>query len=210
MSILECLGPLDSSPYLDTEFSVDPRHALADIDRLLPAHRKVVIDGGHAAQVACQSLRASSPRDWTCTSIDFGAIGQGLSVAIGGCFARPGERITHVTADGALMMGLAEFDTAVRYSLPLTVVVLNDQSMGQERHNLIRKGIPASYADYPSPDLVALAGAYGATGYRIENPDQLDRLPAALAHDAGVVVVDIRINGDYLNPASRDIAQHLG
>jgi len=210
MSILERLGPLDSSPYLDTECSVDPRHALADIDRLLPAHRKVVIDGGHAAQVACQSLRASSPRDWTCTSVDFGAIGQGLSVAIGGCFARPGERITHVTADGALMMGLAEFDTAVRHSLPLTVVVLNDQSMGQERHNLIHKGIPTSYTDYPSPDLVALAGAYGATGYRIENPDQLDRLPAALAHDAGVVVVDIRINGDYLNPTSRDIAQHLG
>jgi acetolactate synthase I/II/III large subunit len=150
-SILEREGPLDSSPYLDTESSVDPRHALADIDRLLPPDRKVVIDGGHAAMVACQSLRASRPRDWTCTSYgDFSAIGQGLSVAIGACFAHPGERITHVTADGALMMGLAEFDTAVRYSLPLTVVVLNDHSMGEERHNLAHKGMPTKYADYPS------------------------------------------------------------
>lgn len=54
-SILEHLAPLDNSPYLDTDGSVDPRHALADIDRLLPPDRKVVIDGGHAAMVA--SLR---------------------------------------------------------------------------------------------------------------------------------------------------------
>lgn len=210
LPILQSPEPLDSSSYLDSERCVDPRHALADLDRLLPADRKVVIDGGHAAQVACQVLRAASPRDWTCTSVDFGAIGQGLSVAIGACFARPGQRITLVTGDGALMMGLAELDTAVRYSLPLTVVVLNDQSMGQERHNLIHKGMPTSYADYPSPDLTALASAYGATGYRIENPTQLDQLPGALNHDADVVIVDLHINGEYLNPASRDIAQHLG
>jgi thiamine pyrophosphate-dependent acetolactate synthase large subunit-like protein len=209
MSGLDLSQPLDSTPYMDTDHSIDPRHVLSELDRLLPANRRVVIGGGHVAQVACQTLHAFSPRNWTCTSIDFGALGQGLSVAIGACFARPDERVTHVTADGDFMMGLAEFDTAARYSLPLTIVVLNDQSMGQERHNLVRKGIPTSYADYPSPDFVALASAFGATGYRIDVPEQLDRLPAILAHDKGVALVDVRINGDYLNPASRDIAQHL-
>jgi thiamine pyrophosphate-dependent acetolactate synthase large subunit-like protein len=209
ISSLDRSQPLDSTPYMDTDHSIDPRHVLSELDRLLPANRRMVIGGGHVAQVACQTLHAFSPRDWTCTSIDFGALGQGLSVAIGACFARPDERVTHVTADGDFMMGLAEFDTAARYSLPLTIFVLNDQSMGQERHNLVRKGIPTSYAEYPSPDFVALASAFGATGYRIDAPDQLDRLPAILAHDKGVALVDVRINGDYLNPASRDIAQHL-
>jgi acetolactate synthase I/II/III large subunit len=209
MSSLDRSQPLDSTPYLDTDHSIDPRHVLSELDRLLPADRLVVVGGGHVAQVACQTLHASSPRDWTCTSIDFGALGQGLSVAIGACFARPDERVTHVTADGDFMMGLAEFDTATRYSLPLTIFVLNDQSMGQERHNLVRKGIPTSYADYPSPNFVALASAFGATGHRIDAPEQLDQLPAILAHDKGVVLIDVRINGDYLNPASRDIAQHL-
>ena len=209
MSSLDLSQPLDSTPYMDTDHSIDPRHVLSELDRLLPANRRVVIGGGHVAQVACQTLHAFSPRNWTCTSIDFGALGQGLSVAIGACFARPDERVTHVTGDGDFMMGLAEFDTAARYSLPLTIVVLNDQSMGQERHNLVRKGIPTSYADYPSPDFVALASAFGATGYRIDVPEQLDRLPAILAQEKGVALVDVRINGDYLNPASRDIAQHL-
>jgi thiamine pyrophosphate-dependent acetolactate synthase large subunit-like protein len=142
MTSLDRSQPLDSTPYMDTDHSMDPRHVLIELDRLLPDDRRVVIGGGHAAQVACQTLHAFSPQDWTCTSIDFGALGQGLSVAIGTCFSRPDQRVTHVTADGDFMMGLAEFDTAARYSLPLTVIVLNDQSMGQERHNLVRKGIP--------------------------------------------------------------------
>jgi len=169
-----------------------------------------VIGGGHCAQVACFTVRASAPEDWTCTSIDFGALGQGLPVAVGACFARPGKRVTHITGDGDLMMGISELDTAIRYSLPLTIFVLNDQAMGQERHNLLHMNLPTRYASYPSPDFAALASALGATGYRIENTDGLAQIKQALEGHEGVVVVDVRINGEYLNPVSRDIAEHLG
>jgi hypothetical protein len=50
----------------------------------------------------------------------------------------------------------------------------------------------------------------GATGYRIENTDGLGQINQALGGHDGVVVVDVRINGEYLNPVSRDIAEHLG
>jgi len=117
-----------------------------------------------------------------------------------------------VTGDGDFMMGIAELDTAIRYSLPLTILVLNDQGMGQERHNLSRDGLPARFADYASPDLAALAGAYGATGYQIRNAEQLGTLSGAVddtTTTTGVVIVDVQINGEYLNPVSRDIAEHL-
>ncbi len=208
--ILRGVRQRDSSPYLDTDHALDPRHFLAELDDKLPTGRSLVIGGGHAAQVACFMLRASSPADWTCTSVDFGALGQGLSVAVGACFARPGGRITHVTADGDFMMGLSELDTAIRYSLPLTIFVLNDHAMGQERHNLHAKGLSTAYAEYPSPDLVALARSFGATGYRIEGPKDLSELNRALEPHEGVVIVDVRINGEYLNPVSREIASHLG
>ncbi|AJE80391.1 thiamine pyrophosphate enzyme-like TPP binding region [Streptomyces albus] len=202
--------PLDSSPYLDTDESSDPRHAVAEINRHLPAERALVIGGGHAAQTACQALPASSALEWTCTSVDFGAIGQGLPVAIGACFARPGRRVFHVTGDGDFMMGLAELDTAVRYRLPLTVIVLNDHGFGQERHSLLHKGLPPGYAEHPSPDFAELARALGASGYTIRGPGQLPRLGQAIGHEEGVVVIDLGINPDYLNPTSREIAEHLG
>jgi acetolactate synthase I/II/III large subunit len=200
----------DPSPYLDTDHSLDPRHFLDELDHALPRERSVVIGGGHCAQVACFSVRASAPGDWTCTSIDFGALGQGLPVAVGACFARPDRRVTHITGDGDLMMGISELDTAVRYSVPLTIFVLNDQAMGQERHNLLHMDLPTRYATYPSPDFARLASALGATGYRIENADELSQIGQALEGHEGVVVVDVRINGEYRNPVSRDIAEHLG
>ena len=81
--------------------------------------------------------------------------------------------------------------------------------MGQERHNLAHKGLPTSYASYPSPDFAELARTIGATGYRVENADELGQIKESLGDHEGVVIVDVRINGEYLNPVSREIAEHL-
>ncbi|MFG3041938.1 thiamine pyrophosphate-dependent enzyme [Streptomyces sp. NPDC048330] len=139
-------------------------------------------------------------------------MGQALPVAIGACFARPGERVHHVTADGELMMSLAELHTAVRYHLPLTVIVivivLNDHGFGQERHNLTRAGRARDHAAHPTPDLAALAEAMGAVGYRVDGPDGLHTLKHVLGHrpDEGVILVDIHVDPGYLNPASAHVA----
>ena len=189
-----------------TAGTVHPIDALAALGGLLPPSRPMVIGGGHAALGACQLLAATGPRDFTCVSTDFGAIGQALPVAIGACFARPNERVFHVTADGELMMALAELHTAIRYRLPLTIVVLNDHGFGQERHNLSRTGRPTRYASHPTPDLAALAEAMGAQGHRITHFRDLKVLEREPDHDEGVVLADIHIDPLYLNPASAHLA----
>ncbi|MFS0691223.1 thiamine pyrophosphate-binding protein [Streptomyces nitrosporeus] len=185
---------------------VHPLVALDRLRNLLPEQRLLVIGGGHAALSACQMLPASGPRDFTCVSTDFGAIGQALPVAIGACFARPGQRVYHVTGDGELMMALAELHTAVHYRLPLTIVVLNDHGFGQERHNLHRAGRPGHHADYTGPDLATVANAMGASVYSITRQDELGILSGALGHEHGVVFVDIHIDPAYLNPVSAHVA----
>ena len=135
----------DPSPYLDTDTALDPRHVLDELDGLLPGDdRRLVIGGGQQlGSVACFTLGASSPADWSCTSTDFGAIGQGLGVAIGTVLlARPGQRVVYVTGNGDFMMGIAELDTAIRYSLPLLILVLNDQAMGQDVTTCHAAGFP--------------------------------------------------------------------
>ncbi len=192
--------------------TVDPRQALRELDRLLPPDRILVVAGGHAAMLACQYLTVASAENWTCTSTDFGAIGQGLSTAIGAAFARPGKRITHVTADGDFMMNLADFDTAVRYQLPLTIIILNDHGFGQERHDLAHKGLPIANAMQPSPDFASVAESFGARGYRFETADSLAQLSEVLeqAHQMpGPMVLDIRINGQVESLVSQEIARML-
>jgi acetolactate synthase-1/2/3 large subunit len=189
--------------------TVDPRRAANYLEDKLPKQDRILVfDGGHAGMVAYQTLSSARAEDWA-TGADFGAVGQGLSVALGACFARPGKRVTHVTADAAFMMNVADFHTAVRHNLPLTVIVLNDNAVGQERHDLIHKGMPPKYAELIQPDFEKLAVGFGAKGFRVERPDDFGELDKALAVEDGPVIVNVRINGDVELPVSWEIAQHL-
>jgi acetolactate synthase-1/2/3 large subunit len=191
--------------------SIDPRQAVREFDQLLPDKRLVVVAGAHAGYLVCQLLRVNSPHDWNYT-IDFGALGQGLATAIGASFARPGQRVYHMTCDGEFMMNLSDFHTAVLYRLPLTIVILNDQGFGQERHDLEHKDLPISYAMQASPDFAKLAEGFGARGFRFDTPESLNSLGAALKTAEafqGPTIFDIRINGAYESPVSQEIAKAL-
>jgi acetolactate synthase-1/2/3 large subunit len=187
---------------------IDPRRFLMELDRALPKERIYVGSGGHCGYLGCQLLTVASERNWNYT-IDFGALGQGLATAIGAAFARAGERVTHFTGDGDFMMQAAELHTAVLHDLPLTVVVLNDEGFGQERHSLEHKGMPFTEAMTPSPDLARFAESLGAKGHRFDRVEQLADLPRLLREAEGVVVLDVRINGRVESSVSKDIMAHL-
>ena len=188
---------------------VDPRRAVWYLEDKLPKKdRIIVIDGGHAGLVAQQILTSPNADSWG-NGWDFGSIGQGLSIAIGASFARPGKRVTHVTADAAFMMNVADFHTAVAFKLPLTVIVLNDQAVGQEKHDLVRKHIDPKLADTPQPELDRLAVGFGAKGFRVRKPEDLGEIDKAFAVTDGPVLVDVRINGDMELPISKEIAEQF-
>ena len=193
----------------DDGSSIDPRRAARYLEDKLPKQDRIlVLDGGHAAMVCAQTLTISRAEDWG-SGFDFGAIGQGLAIAIGACFARPGKRVTHVTADASFMMNVADFHTAVRHKLPLTVFVFNDNAVGQERHDLVHKKLNPCYAELQQPDFAKLAAGFGAKGFTVTRPDDLGEVDKALALQDGPVIVDIRINGAIELPISAEIAKHL-
>ena len=70
--------------------------------------------------------------------------------------ARAASPDTALPADFSFMMALADFHTAVRFNLPLTVFVFNDNAVGQEKHDLVHKNLNPSYADVPEPDFAKL------------------------------------------------------
>jgi acetolactate synthase I/II/III large subunit len=189
--------------------TIDPRRAARYIEDKLPKDdRIIVLDGGHSGMVFAETFTIPRADNWG-TTLDFGAVGQGLGIALGACFARPGKRVTHVTGDFSLMMGLADMHTAVRFNLPLTVFVFNDNAVGQEKHDLVHKKLNPKYADIPEPDFAKLAVGFGAKGFAVRRPDDLGEIDKALAVTDGPAVVDVKINGDVEIPASWEIAQHL-
>jgi acetolactate synthase-1/2/3 large subunit len=194
----------------DDGAAVDPRRAARYIEEKLPKDERILVfDGGHSAIVFIDTFTVRSADDWA-PSIDFGAIGQGLGLALGACFARPGKRVTHMTGDASFMMNVADFHTAVSHNLPLTVFVFNDNAVGQEKHDLVHKKLNPRYADVKQPNFAKLAIGFGAKGFEVKRPDDFGEIDKALAVTDGPVIVDVRINGDFEMPASWEIAQHLG
>ena len=73
-------------------------------------------------------------------------------------------------------MTMQEMSTAVQYSLPIKIFILNNEYMGMVRQwqeLLHDKNYSESYTA-ALPDFVKLAEAYGCVGIRAKTPEELD------------------------------------
>jgi acetolactate synthase I/II/III large subunit len=178
--------------------TVDPRSAFVTLDRILPADRVVVMDAGHFISFAGPLLPIHNAADWIFPT-DLGCIGQSTGTAIGVALARPRRRVTVVAGDAGFLMGISELETAARYELPITFFVINDQAWGQEAHVLSLKGDDPGLALARTPSLATLAEGFGAAGYTVAGPEDLDGLQGAIAGTSGPLVVDVRVNPSVRN-----------
>jgi acetolactate synthase-1/2/3 large subunit len=93
-------------------------------------------------------------------------LGYGLPAALGAQVAWPERAVVAVVGDGGLLFSVGELATAVKYRLPVVVVVLNDRSYGAIRYLQERLYGRAGEHALEGPDFPALARAFGLTAYR--------------------------------------------
>jgi thiamine pyrophosphate-dependent acetolactate synthase large subunit-like protein len=173
---------------------IDPRTLMIELDRLLPRARIVVIDPGHHLGFSARYLRVSRPQEFL-MPIEAGSIGVGIGAAIGAAFASPGRTVVLGVGDAALMMTLGDVETAVRYRLPMVIVVSNDMALGAEVHYLDFMGEPTELAMHSTPSFAAVAEALGAEGYTVRSIDDLRQLEERFQRPIeGPIVLDCRIN----------------
>jgi thiamine pyrophosphate-dependent acetolactate synthase large subunit-like protein len=100
-----------------------------------------------------------------------------------------------VCGDAGLMMSIQELETAVRNDVPMTLVVMNDSSLGSEYHSLDQGGEPPEAALVDSPDFADIAESMGADGYTVKSLDKLEAISDVLGRTPdGPVVVDCKVN----------------
>jgi thiamine pyrophosphate-dependent acetolactate synthase large subunit-like protein len=178
---------------------------LSAIAKQLPDERAVVIDVGAHVSFTSRFLSASDPNAFVLTH-DYGSVGAGLGIALGAAIAKP-ERLTLLAiGDGGMMMALADLDTAVRYRLPLAVVVMNDGGFAQEVHHLDAARLPQEIALYANPSFASVARALGGNGLRVTTIDDLDGLDVRLRGLSGPLLLDCDVaivRGEHLDLQSR-------
>jgi len=186
------LRPNDGVTDHGDQGGLDPRMVMSALDRLLPRARTLVIDGGHHFEFAAAHIAVPDPRAFIFPN-EYFAVGCGLAAALGAAVARPDRLTVLDVGDGGMMLNLGDLDTAVRYRIPIVVVVTNDGGFGSEIHFLQVNGLPDETARYQNPSFAAIAQGLGAKGLTIDSLDKLEQVPEALSGLAGPLVLDCKV-----------------
>jgi len=95
----------------------------------------------------------------------------GLPYAIAAQVAFPERQSVAFVGDGGFTMLMGEFATAVKYGLPVKIVVVKNNSLGQIKwEQMVFLGNPEYGCDLNPIDFAAFARACGGAGYTIEDP----------------------------------------
>lgn len=119
----------------------------------------------------------------------------GLPYAIAAQIAYPNRQVIAYVGDGGFSMLMADFVTAVKYNLPVKVIINNNSSLGQIKwEQMVMLGNPEYVCDLHPIDFAKVAEACGGKGFTIRDPKDCGAiLDAALAHP-GPVVVDCLVD----------------
>jgi pyruvate dehydrogenase (quinone)/pyruvate oxidase len=92
--------------------------------------------------------------------------------------------------DGGFSMLMADFATAVKYQLPIKVVIVKNNTLGQIKwEQMVFLGNPEYGVELQPIDFAAFAHACGATGYTVEDPGDCPRVLGEFLNAPGPAVL---------------------
>src|SRR5437660_42846 len=114
----------------------------------------------------------------------------GLPYAIAAQVAYPERQVIAFVGDGGFSMLMAEIATCVKYQLPVKVVIVKNNTLGQIKwEQIVFLGNPEYGCELQPMDFALFARACGAAGFTIENPADCGRMIEAALATPGPVVV---------------------
>jgi len=184
------------------ETPIDPQRMCREVRDWLDTLGDPVIigDGGDIVATAAKIIPVKSEGSWMDPG-PLGTLGVGMPFALAAQLSHPGRRVVIVYGDSSYGLNGMEFDTAVRFGLPIVAVIGNDGAWGQ----MMRPqgaiygwdNLQATLLNYTRYDKVV--EALGGHGEYVEAPEDirpaLDR--AAASGKPALVNVKIRQDREY-------------
>ncbi|WP_158175061.1 acetolactate synthase 2 catalytic subunit [Grimontia hollisae] len=163
---------------------------LKQLSDLMPDSTVVATDVGQHQMWVAQHVEPRRPENLL-TSAGLGTMGFGLPAAMGAKMARPDDEVVLVSGDGSFMMNIQELGTLKRRSIPVKIVLLDNQRLGMVRQwqQLFFEERYSETNLSDNPDFVTLASAFNIPGKTITRKDEvLPALQALLASDTAYLL----------------------
>jgi thiamine pyrophosphate-dependent acetolactate synthase large subunit-like protein len=166
------------------------------MNEVVPPDAVIAIDVGNNAYSF--GMYFESQRQHVLMSGYLGSIGFAFPAAMGAWAAAPERKIIAVAGDGGFGQYMAEFTTAVKYDMNITLVLLNNYELAKISREQRGGNFHVWQTDLHNPNFAQYAGNCGGLGIRVEESGALrPALEQAFAHD-GPSLVEIISAADQL------------
>jgi pyruvate dehydrogenase (quinone)/pyruvate oxidase len=186
-SLMEQRGTLGERP-------MKPQVVAWELGKRLAEDAVLTCDSGTIATWYARQIEIKKGQ--LCTlSGNLATMANGFPYAIAAQVAWPQRQCVAFVGDGGFTMLMGELATCVKYQLPVRVVIVKNNSLGQIKwEQMVFLGNPEFGCELEPIDFAAFARACGAKGYTIEDPAECGPILDQALAESGPVVVEALVD----------------
>ncbi|WP_252311299.1 pyruvate oxidase [Sinobaca sp. H24] len=185
---------------------LQPQQAMAEIQRMLEDDAIVSLDVGSITVWTARYLHLNKQKmiisSWLAT------MGCSLPGAIAAKLAFPDRQVIGIVGDGGFSMGMQDFVTAVKYKLPIIMVVFNNEKISMIEFEQQAMGNQPEATDISDIDYAAFARACGGIGYTADSREELRHALKQASTSEVPVVIDAHV--EHIPPLPGKVSYHQG
>src|SRR4051812_38505310 len=171
-----------------------PQVVAEALDGLLAHDAIVSVDCGTVTAFAARYIQIKRGQMFGLSGT-LATMAPGLPYAIAAQIAYPHRQSVAFVGDGGLTMLMGELATAVKYRLPVKIVVLKNNTLGMIKwEQMVFLGNPEYGVSLEPIDFVKFAEACGAIGFRCERPEEARPALEAMMLADGPALVEATVD----------------
>ncbi len=172
-----------------TDVPMKPQVVTYQLNKLLDNDAIVSSDSGTIATWTARYIEIRDQMQFSLSG-SLATMANGLPYSIGAAVAYPGRQVVCIVGDGGFTMLMGEVATLVKYKLPVKVIIIKNNALGQIKwEQIVEDAYPEFGVDLQPIDFAGYAKNCGAAGYCIDDPARAEAvLREALAHPGPAVI----------------------
>ena len=151
-----------------------PQVVAHTLEKLAAPNAIITGDSGTNTTWIARNFRLKRDQMFSCSG-NLATMAPGLPYAVGAQAAFPDRQVVAFVGDGGFTMLMGEMITAVKYHLPIKVIIIKNNLLGQIKwEQIVFLGNPQYVVDLEPADFAAWARAAGAHGFTCDDPKKLE------------------------------------
>src|SRR5256714_403527 len=155
------------------DLPIKPQRVAWELSELVEDDAIISTDSGTITTWIARQFRVRKNQKFSCSGT-LATMAPGLPYSIAAKVAYPDRQSIAFVGDGGFTMLMGEFLTAVKYGLPILVVIIKNNTLGQIKwEQIVFLGNPEYGCELHNPNFAKYAEACGGIGFTVERPEEI-------------------------------------